>query len=877
MFSRVRLLADGLILRPLFSDPVRAAMTIAGVAIGISVVVSVHLATRAATASMKDSIAIVAGRTALEVSGGGYPFDEAVLRDMEWLRDEGVVSPVVTGRVRVVRRAGAGPAPPSAETLTILGVDLLKDIRVREYGALVSARERKKIDPVSFLRLLTEPNAVIVTEGFASRHGLAVGDRLPVLVNDRAHALAIQGVLADEGIARAMGGDFALMDIAGAQDLFDRFLLIDRIDIALGEGASLEAVRTRLETTLPPSLNVTTPARRGTQADALLAAFRVNMSILSAVALVVGVFLIHNTISVSVVRRRSEIGTLRVLGVGRGRILALFLAEGAFLGLAGAALGVAGGWLLARAVVGSVTRTVSSFYLSSLASTAAAPITSGLDLPTVAGGLAFGLIVAIISSAIPAREAAGISPVEFLRAGSLETKKKRRRSLSVIAGLLLLALAYPAALAGPVDGLPLFGYLSAFLVIAGCSFLAPAGTALTAWALRRPLARLRAPGVLAGVGVRANITATAAAVTALMIGVAMFVSIAVMVLSFRETFLLWLSQMMTADLVVSPEAQGGRGFDHAIDEAFVEDLHQVPGIAAIDLFRGYTVDFRGVPVTVGGAALSVMGRHARLSLLSGADPQPVLESTVGSGRVIVSEPFSRRFGVGRGASILVPTPAGPVAVTVVDVYRDYASDRGSIIFDRSTFLVHFPDRRVNAAGLFLSPGADVERARGAILERAAEAGKRIAVVTNAEIRRQAVRVFDQTFAITYALEAIAVIVAVLGIVNTQIAQVLDRRREIGLLRFLGASRRQVGGMMLVEAVLLATTGIALGVVLGVILSLILVFVINLQSFGWTIEWSVPGLFVVQAVATILLATVLAGMVPAWRAAGVKAGAEVREE
>jgi putative ABC transport system permease protein len=875
VFSRVRLLADGLILRPLFSDPVRAAMTIAGVAIGISVVVSVHLATRAATASMKDSIAIVAGRTALEVSGGGYPFDEAVLRDMEWLRDEGVVSPVVTGRVRVVRRAGAGPAPPSAETLTILGVDLLKDIRVREYGALVSARERKKFDAVSLLRLLTEPNAVIVTEGFASRHGLAVGDRLPVLVNDRAHALAIQGVLADEGIARAMGGDFALMDIAGAQDLFDRFLLIDRIDIAIHEGVSLDTVRTRLETTLPPSLNVTTPARRGTQADALLAAFRVNMSILSAVALVVGVFLIHNTISVSVVRRRSEIGTLRVLGVDRGRILALFLAEGAFLGLAGAALGVAGGWLLARAVVGSVTRTVSSFYLSSLASTAAAELR--LDLPTVAGGLAFGLIVALISSAIPAREAAGISPVEFLRAGSLETKKKRRRSLSVIAGLLLLALAYPTALAGPVDGLPLFGYLSAFLVIAGCSFLAPAGTALTAWALRRPLARLRAPGVLAGVGVRANITATAAAVTALMIGVAMFVSVAVMVLSFRETFLLWLSQTMTADLVVSPEAQGGRGFDHTIDEAFVGDLHQVPGIAAIDLFRGYTVDFRGVPVTVGGAALSVMGRHARLSLLSGADPQPVLESTVGSGRVIVSEPFSRRFRVGRGESILVPSPAGPVAVTVADVYRDYASDRGSIIFDRSTFLVHFPDRRVNAAGLFLSPGADVERARGEILERAAEAGKRVAVATNAEIRRQAVRVFDQTFAITYALEAIAVIVAVLGIVNTQIAQVLDRRREIGLLRFLGASRRQVGGMMLVEAVLLATTGIALGVVLGVILSLILVFVINLQSFGWTIEWSVPGLFVVQAVAAILLATVLAGMVPAWRAAGVKAGAEVREE
>ncbi|MBI1865642.1 MAG: ABC transporter permease, partial [Nitrospirae bacterium] len=217
------------------------------------------------------------------------------------------------------------------------------------------------------------------------------------------------------------------------------------------------------------------------------------------------------------------------------------------------------------------------------------------------------------------------------------------------------------------------------------------------------------------------------------------------------------------------------------------------------------------------------------------------------------------------------------AVTVADVYRDYASDRGSVIFDRSTFLTHFPDRRVNAAGLFLSPGADAERARAEILERAAEAGKRIAVVTNAEIRRQAVRVFDQTFAITYALEAIAVIVAVLGIVNTQIAQVLDRRREIGLLRFLGASRRQVGGMMLVEAVLLATTGIALGVVLGVILSLILVFVINLQSFGWTIEWSVPAAFIVQAAAAILLATVLAGMVPAWRAAGVRAGAEIREE
>lgn len=867
MFSRARLLADGLILRPLFSDPVRALMTIAGVAIGIAVVVSVHLATRAATASMKGSIGIVAGRTALEVSAGGYPFDETVLREMDWVREHGTASPVVTGRVR--------PAGGSAETITILGVDLLKDIRVREYGALVVARERKRPDPVSFLRLLTEPNAVVVTEGFARRRGLSAGDRLPVLVNDRARDLVIRGILADEGIARAMGGDLALMDIASAQDLFDRFLLVDRIDIVLNDGASLDAVRTRLEASLPRFLSVTTPARRGNQVDTLLAAFRVNMTILSAVALVVGVFLIHNTVSVSVVRRRSEIGTLRVLGVGRGRILALFLAEGAFLGLAGAVLGVAGGWLLGRAVVGSVTRTVSSFYLSSLASAAADEMR--LDLPTVAGGLAIGLIVAVLSSVIPAREAAGISPASVLRAGSIETKKKRQRPLFVLAGLLVLALAYPAALAGPIGGIPLFGYLSAFLAIAGCALLAPSATALTAWALRPPLAHLRAPGILAGAFVRANITATAAAVTALMIGVAMFVSVAVMVLSFRETFLLWLSQMMTADLVVSPEAQGGRGFDHTIEESFVEDLRRAPGVAAVDLFRGYTVDFRGVPVTVGGAALSVMGRHARLSLLSGADPGPVLESTVGADRVIVSEPFSRRFRVGRGESILVPSPAGPVAVTVADVYRDYASDRGSVIFDRSTFLRHFPGRSVNAAGLFLSPGADLDRARGEILERAASAGKRIAVVTNSEIRRQAVRVFDQTFAITYALEAIAVIVAVLGITNAQIAQVLDRRREIGLLRFLGASRRQVGGTLLVEAVLLGMTGIALGVVLGIVLSLILVFVINLQSFGWTIEWSVPKAFIVQAAAVILLATALAGMVPAWRAAGVKAGAEVREE
>jgi putative ABC transport system permease protein len=446
-----------------------------------------------------------------------------------------------------------------------------------------------------------------------------------------------------------------------------------------------------------------------------------------------------------------------------------------------------------------------------------------------------------------------------------------------IAGALLLLLAALATRPGPVGGLPLFGFAAVFLVVAGVSLLAP--LAVTTVARRADRLAVRLLGVEARIA-RANLTGslsrTAVAVAALSMGISMMVAVAVMVGSFRATVVDWVSQTLKADLFVAPEGGRSQRALGRLPEEVVTLLERVPGVASVDPFLSFEATRDGVPFTVGSGRFALVAAHGDLPMADGSDTRTVLSRALSLGEAVVSEPYAVKFGVRTGDLVTLPAVDGPATLRVAGVYRDYSNDRGTITIDRALFRRLFRMDGAVSLALRLDPSTSPEEGRRRILA-AAEGRFALRVQTNASLRDAALALFDRTFAVTYALEAVAIAVAVLGVFSTLLALVLERRREIGLLRVLGASAARVSRAVRYEAAALSALGIALGVFAGAAMGWILIHVVNKQSFGWTIRTDVPWAFLAGALALVALATLAAAGRPARLAAATDAAAVLKEE
>jgi putative ABC transport system permease protein len=340
----------------------------------------------------------------------------------------------------------------------------------------------------------------------------------------------------------------------------------------------------------------------------------------------------------------------------------------------------------------------------------------------------------------------------------------------------------------------------------------------------------------------------------------MMASVGIMVGSFRETVSLWLDDQLQADLHIRSAARPAPGEFPPVDAAVAAIVRSIPGIAASDFYSGMEFHFRGQRPTLGAGDMEVTRRTNRLRFLPGEDRDAILRSLPHEDRVIAGEPFAHKFGLHTGDRIDVSLGEHNVTFTLAGIFYDYAGGQGRMMMDRSTLLRYLPDQPLTSISLFLAPGADMGAIEHEIQLRAAPYG--ITIARNADIRRLSMMVFDRTFAVTWALEAVAILVAVLGAANSLLALVLDRRRSLGLLRYLGASTGQIRGLILTEAAFLGAFAAILGLALGVALSLLLVFVVNKQSFGWTIQFHPPAGLLAGALLLIWAVTVLAGLYPA---------------
>jgi putative ABC transport system permease protein len=827
-----------LMVRPLVHEPVRLGLMVLAVGLGVAVVLAIELAGNAAAGSFHSSMESLAGDNDLEVvASGGVP--ESVLGKLAAQPYPIRLSPRMEDFAVDIK---------THETLPLIGLDLIAEgSRYASQADSGKANSNNKETMEAAVRDLENPKSVWVSTSL----GKKTGEHISLLINDRVLDCVVRGVFPE-----GSGNEHViLMDIAGAQRALNRFGRVDRILIKLPANSNLEEWQKKLSGVLPPGVEVR-PQGTGTEENRkMLAAFRWNLRLLSYIALVVGAFLIYNTISVSVVRRRSEIGIVRALGADRRDVLGAFLGEAACLGLAGALVGLPLGRIMAEGAVKLMAATVESLYVSSR------PAAIALTPDSLALALVIGVGVAVISALSPAREAMQVSPVDAMAQGRREYIARTHKGRDLVIASVLGLLAALAARMPAFEEKPFFGYLAAILLIAAAAYAMPALVNFISGIAAGMLGKLfGVEAMLASRSLAGSLRRTSVLVGALATAVAMMVSVGIMVGSFRQTVVSWMSHQLPADLYLRPAGDAAADRHPTISVELVETIARLPGVAAVDRLRAYEISYEGMPVTLASVDLRVPRAYRESNFFSGRPTSVVLNELREKNNIIVSEPFTYKHKAKTGDTIALALGAARASFQIVDVYYDYASERGYILMDRDVLLKYLPDETPTNLAVFVAPDAKAAEVRQEIQEAAA--GHRILIFSDHDLRTEAVRIFDRTFAITYALEAVAVIVAVMGIAGALIALVIDRRRELGLLRFLGASSGQIRKMILVEASLLGLLANLAGFVLGYFLSLILVFVINKQSFGWTIRFHWPVEVLLGALTVVYAATVLSGLYPA---------------
>jgi len=821
----------------------RTLLSIIGIALGVSVFISVQLAIRTAIESFNSTVDHVSGRANLQITSFGRGFPEET-----YLKVKSVVGiKAATPIIQFVSKIDV----PIGEPLYLLGIDIFSDQQFRDYQFDETKEEG--------LRFLKDPQAIAITEKLARRHGLKIGSSLPLIFGSKKVTLTITNLLKMEGPAKSLEGNFGLMDIAAAQEALEKTGVIDRIDLIVDRAISMDLVEKELKGVIPPGTEVRRSDTRSGQIEKMVSAFHLNLTALSFISLVVGMFLIYNAITTSVIQRRREIGILRSIGVTQSQVLGLMLYEAGIIGVLGSLAGIGIGIGLAKAMLYLVSRTITALYI--LVKAEHLSISPSLLIQ----GFGLGLLASILSAFGPAKEATKITPREALSPTTLEAKVKSHLGHFTLIGIGLLILSLFFALQKPIYQRPLFGFLSALLIVVGISFLIPS---LTAYLNRfiAPLLRFLfgVEGRLASRYIQDSMARTVITIAALMTALSMLISISVMILSFRKTVDLWVEQSINGDVFIFPGSHSLTGYAALLPLEVSRALPSLPGVKAVDSFRALEVEYQNQPALIASVDGEVFLNMKVIRFTKG-DPRTILRQFASGQSLLVTESFSLRHRINVGDKIKLNTPLGERQFPVAGIFYDYSTDWGMILLEKRLFQSLWNDETLHSAGIYLKEGVLLDDFKKMIREKYSKPYQ-LFLVSHRELRNEILKIFDQTFAITYALELIALLVAFLGIVSSLNALVMERQRDIGIFRAVGAFRKQVEKTVLIEAGMIGFFSHILGLIAGFLLSLLLIYVINKQSFGWTIQFSIPLRSLIESWLLVMVTSIGAGLIPARRSA-----------
>ncbi len=647
-------------LRYLIRHPWQIGLAVLGVALGVAVVVAVDLANGSALLAFDLSTEAVTGRATHQVVAGPGGLPDDAYRRLVLAAEASGAGAAVAPVVEDWGTAGAGPDGKGGRTLHLLGIDPFAEAPFRPYlstlgGGADGAGRRGSGARIDLAGFLTRPGAALLAGQTARELGVQVGQRLRLRVEGRAVEVLVLGTIEprDESTRRAVA-DILVVDIATAQELSGRIGLLSRIDLIVPPGRAGERLLARARAVLPPGAELLRTAQRRESTESMTRAFRLNLTALSLLALLCGAFLIYNTITFSVVQRRTLIGTLRALGVTRGQIFGLVLAEAAVVALAGSGAGLVVGVGLGRGLVQLVTQTINDLYFVLTVRDLAIPPW------TLIKGMAVGVGATLLAALGPAIEATTAPPRAVLTRSTLEARLKKALPRAALAGVGLLAVG---GLLLALPGGVVLAFLALFAVILGFALLAPAATVLLMRLARRPMGALFGfLGRLAAGGVVASLSRTAVAIAALVVAVSVTVGVGVMIQSFRGTVVRWLDSSLQADLYVTAPGRGGGFAGTTLDPALADRAATLPGVARVDRIRRAEI-YSGIGSQRGPVRLVAIDRDPRRRgiLLREGDPAKVW-SAFQRGEVIVSEPFARRYSVGVGSILSLRTATGPLRV-----------------------------------------------------------------------------------------------------------------------------------------------------------------------------------------------------------------------
>jgi putative ABC transport system permease protein len=869
------------VIRHLRRHPLLAALNILSVALGVAVYLATQIANHSANRAFAATVDMVAGKAELQITAPAGSLPETVFPMAATAAGISAATPLVRGLVTLPDFPG--------EYLEVLGIDVFTNGPFRTF------------DPVDFdagefdlQHWLAGPGAIAVTEEFAARHKLKRGDKIRARVNVADHELELGFILRGEG---ALDSHFAAMDIGWAQELFSRRGKLSAIQLRLAKPAERAKAIAELREILPKDATVSAPAQRTDEVDKMLGGFELNLAAMSLLSLVVGMFLIYNTVSASVARRRREIGILRSLGVTRNEVRGLFLGEAIVLGSVGAFLGLVGGLLLARLLVGAVAETISSLYVLVNVKQMA------LDPWTFLIAWAIGLGSVIVSAWLPAHAAAHMDPVRALQGRSsfqgaavsnrrlLSSAVSNRRSLEESGGLesappwCLRSGLFSIFLAGTFSflalstGPPWLGFAAAFFVLAGFSFLVPwstthlsAGAGRFFRAMRRYRGKASVEAELGAANLSRALLRNSITIAALAAAVAMTVGVSVMVFSFRQTVATWINHTLIADLFFAPASNEIVGPSSFFPPTTVQFLATHPAVEAIDTFREMNL-----PMGKDTAAVAVVrgSERRRFQFIRGNGPE-IMRRFQTEPCVLVSESFARRHRRADGESIDLTTPEGVRKFPIAGIFYDYSRDQGIVYMSAQTFVQFWHDDRVNSVAVYLK-NTGSEKALTDDFRKQFNGDGQFVIYSNRSLRTRVFEIFDQTFAVTYVLRTIAIIVAITGIFLSLTILIAERSRELAIVRAIGGSAAQIRKLLLWETAMLGVLAAVIGLASGLCLSLVLTGVINRAFFGWTIQLAFPWRSLALTPFWIFAATVIAGILPAWRASRLVLTESLRSE
>jgi putative ABC transport system permease protein len=781
-------------------QPWRIVAAIVAIALGVALGSAVYLINTAALGEFDLATRRLIGNADLVVRGPPQGFDQALFVTLARDPEVKVASPVLELELTL---------PGDAAPLHVLGVDSFRAAALQrqlmgELGADVTS--------------LFAPDTVVLTRAAARELRVERGGTLQVLVGASTRQLRVLDILSDDVYPEAL----ALMDIASAQWTLGSLGRLNRIDLRLRTGVDVQAFRAKLARRLPDGVVVRTPLIERGRAVTATRAYRVNLNMLALVALLTGSFLVFSTQSLAVLRRRTTLGLLRALGVTRAELRRALLGEGAAIGIMGSIPGAILGALLAALVLRYLGSGLGNRQLVAVGAVLA------LQPGAIIAFIALGTIAACFGAWIPAREAAARAPALAMKAGDAEPALEEVST--TLPGLLLLVVGAGLAWLPPIDGVPVPGYLAIALLLIGSVLLIPS--------LMRGFTRIapRTGRVVIDTALsqlEGSAALSTVSVACIIVSFSLMVAMAIMVHSFRTSFDLWLVKLLPADMQLRISLGSDTGTLSADQQQRISSL---PGVARAQFRRAQSLWLQADRPPVALIARDFGSDRAidSLPMLSTAATRPGIDAVP----AWISESVSDKFGYRPGDVLRLPLAGRLHSFTVAGVWRDYARPDGAIVIDRDAYIAATGDRDATEGSIWRRPGTSAPELEAQI-RTALGLGDALQMIGGEELRGRSLALFDRAFAITYALEFIAVAIGLAGVGVAASSTALARRAQFGMLRHLGMLRRQVLGMLASEGVIMSGLSVLYGLLLGLSLSLILVYVINRQSFDWSIDLAVP--------------------------------------